>query len=407
MMGGPATYNLSGTGSLSANTETIGASTSGTFNQTGGTNTANTLTIKAQPTGSGTYNLSDGTLNATSIVNYDQFHYSGGVLNESFTGQTFTNNAGATLTLSGAGTRTVNASVTNNAGGTVTVDGSTAGTTAVFNGTFTNSGTLKSDPATLEFSQDLVVNPGGSIQASSGDQYVLHQNFTIDPLNTLAGWTTSQADLTFTGPGSHSLSFGGADLTWKNLTVDNGAALTLDATGKFHAASEIIGNAAAGALTQSRGSNIITGGLTVGSAESALGIYDLRGGHLTAASTVVGDAATGIIDPDTNLLTQAGGSFTQSGGTNTINGTLTLGNQAGSQGAYNLSGTGNLSANAETIGDCRHWDLRPNRRNQYDQHLDHQSPADRQRHLRSFRRDLERDQHCQQRPIPVFRRQPQ
>ena len=151
-------------------------------------------------------------MNATTIVNNDQFNYSGGTLNDHFTSQTFTNNAGATFTLSGAGTRTVNASVTNNAGGTVNVNGSTAGTTAVFNGTFTNYGTLNSDPATLEFLGDLTIGPGGSIHAAPGDQYILHQNFSITASDT-TGWTTSGAGLIFTGSGPHTISDSALGLT--------------------------------------------------------------------------------------------------------------------------------------------------------------------------------------------------
>ena len=283
-------------------------------------------------------------MNAISIVNNDQFQYSGGSLNDSFIGQTFTNNAGATFTLSGAGTRTVNANVTN--AGTVNVTGTTAVFNGTFtNGTFTNSGALNSDSAALEFSNILQVGPTGVIVAVAGDQYILHKDFRIDPSNTLGSWTTRQADLTFTGAGPQALSFGGSDLTWNSLTVDHSAALTLDTSGKFHAGSEIIGNTAIGTLTQSSGSNVITGGLTLGSAVDALGTYDLSGGQLTTGSVVVGDAATGLTDPGTHLLTQAGGTFNQTGGTHTITGALTLSSQGSSTGAYNLSGTGILNVN--------------------------------------------------------------
>ena len=44
------------------------------------------------------------------------------------------------------------------------------------------------------------------------------------------------------------------------------------------------------------------------------------------------------------------GSFTQTGGTNTIGNTVRVGYYSGSDGTYQLSGTGQLSAEWETIG---------------------------------------------------------
>jgi len=225
--GSTGTYNLSGTGILSASDETIGNLGSGTFTQTGGTNTTDTLTIKADSTGSGVYNLDGGILNATTIVNNDQFNYSDGTLNSDFM-----NNVGATFTLSGMGIRTVNGDVTND--GTVKVTGATEGTTAVFAGTFVNNGVLDTDPARLEFFGDFTIGPDGSILASVGDQYVLHQDFLINSLST-AGWTTGGADLIFTGPGTHMFSFGDLDLAWNELSLEGGATLEFNATGIFYA----------------------------------------------------------------------------------------------------------------------------------------------------------------------------
>ena len=226
--GSVGSYDLRGTGALSAWGEQIGGSGAGTFTQTGGTNMALGWLNIAQTAG-GTYNLGGGTLNATTIINNDRFNYSGGTLNGSFTRQTFSNNTGATFTLSGSGTRTVNASVTN--AGTVNV----TGTTAQFAGTFVNNGALNSDPATLEFFGDLTVGSGGSIHASTGDQYLLHQNFLITSSDT-TGWTTSGANLTFTGAGPHSFSLNGLDLSWNGLSLENGATLDFASAGSFHAA---------------------------------------------------------------------------------------------------------------------------------------------------------------------------
>jgi hypothetical protein len=91
-------------------------------------------------------------------------------------------------------------------------------------------------PATLEFLGDFVVGPGGSILASAGDQYVLHQNFLITSSST-AGWTTSGADLIFTGAGTHNLALNGLDLFWNELSLESGAILDFTSAGTFYASS--------------------------------------------------------------------------------------------------------------------------------------------------------------------------
>jgi hypothetical protein len=226
--GSTGRYNLSGTGVLiSDDDEFVGRDGTGIFTQTGGTNTTKDLYIGSQSGGTGTYNLDGGTLTAASIVNNDQFNYSGGSLSGNVT-----NNAGATFALSGAGTRTVNGDVTND--GTVKVAGATDGTTVQFTGTFTNNGTLDSDPARLEFYGDFVVGPDGSIHASAGDQYVFYQDFLINSTST-TGWTTSEADLIFIGDGTHQLSFGDLDLMWNSLLLEEGVLLDFIGTGSFTA----------------------------------------------------------------------------------------------------------------------------------------------------------------------------
>ena len=166
-------------------------------------------------------------MNATSIINNDRLNYSGGVLNGDVS-----NSAGATFGISGTGTRTVNGNVTND--GTVKVAGTADGTTVQFTGTFTNNGILDSDPARLEFYGDFVIGPDGSIHASAGDQYVLYQDFLINSTST-TGWTTSAADLIFSGAGIHEFSFDGLDLTWNELLLEPDVILEFAGTGTFTA----------------------------------------------------------------------------------------------------------------------------------------------------------------------------
>jgi len=75
--GSAGTYNLGGTGSLSIGDEEVGGSGTGTFNQTGGTNAVTgTLYVAANAGSTGAYNLQGGTLTAGAII-----VNSGGTLN--------------------------------------------------------------------------------------------------------------------------------------------------------------------------------------------------------------------------------------------------------------------------------------------------------------------------------------
>jgi hypothetical protein len=61
-LGATGTYNLSGTGSLTADTQYVGFNDRGIFNQSGGSNAAQYVSVGNAAPGWGTYNLSGGTL---------------------------------------------------------------------------------------------------------------------------------------------------------------------------------------------------------------------------------------------------------------------------------------------------------------------------------------------------------
>ncbi len=113
-------YTLSGTGTLTAGTESIGDSTlsagagTGTFTQSGGTHTVNgVLNIGCNTAGSGSYSLSAGNLTAASLVlnSNGSFTQSGGTLSAGGlvleSGGTFTDGGGSetftSLELTGSG----------------------------------------------------------------------------------------------------------------------------------------------------------------------------------------------------------------------------------------------------------------------------------------------------------------
>ena len=101
--------------------------------------------------------------------------------------------------------------------------------------------------------------------------------------------------------------------------------------------AEYVGNSGSGTFLQSGGTNRVNGNLYLGYNSTSNGIYQLSGaGSLTAGSEYVGYSGAGT--------------FTQSAGTNTISGQLYLGYNAAAGGTYQLSGAGGLSTANEYVG---------------------------------------------------------
>jgi hypothetical protein len=192
-------YALSGTGSLTtAGDEYIGFNGTGTFAQSGGTNTLNgssSLFLAAQSGSTGSYTLNSGSLIASNI------HIGGNGLSSGGTG-TFTFNSPATLNVSG--------SIFIYAGGTLAGNGTTSA--SVFNGGTIDPG---SSPSTLAIGA-LTTQAEGKIQidlagTTPGTQYdQLHVTGAL----TLAG--TLQVSLAggFTPAAGNSFDV----LDWGTLT---------------------------------------------------------------------------------------------------------------------------------------------------------------------------------------------
>jgi hypothetical protein len=159
--GSLATYNLSGTGILTAHNEEIFGGLlygNATFNQAGGIHTiTNDLNIGRTNSSNSSYNLSGGALTAENVVNNQTFNYSGGGLSANLT-----NNG--TTTLSGDGIRTINGDVNND--GTF----ATTETTGRFTGTFTNSAIFNSDLSVNHFAH-LVIAGDGTMGGSEEDTW--------------------------------------------------------------------------------------------------------------------------------------------------------------------------------------------------------------------------------------------
>ena len=263
--GSSGTYDLSGTGQLSATAEYIGYSGTGTFTQTGGTNSISTLFL-GNSSGSGTYNLSgSGQLSAnTEYIGY-----------------------------SGTGTRTF-----------TQTDGTNFITENLYLGYYSgSSGTY---------------NLSGSGQLTASTEYIGY---------------SGTGTFTQTG-GTNSIS----TLVLGNISGSSGS-YELSGTGQLSANTEYIGNlgTATKTFTQTGGTNTISSTLYLGYNPGSSGSYELSGtGQLSAGYEYIGRSGTGT--------------FTQTGGTNSISSTLYLGYNSGSSGSYELSSTGQLSAVFEYIG---------------------------------------------------------
>ncbi|HNS55576.1 MAG TPA: PEP-CTERM sorting domain-containing protein [Smithellaceae bacterium] len=221
--GATGVYNLNG-GELRARNEYIGESGVGTFNHQGGNNTVqNNLVIAAASGSTGIYNLSGGVLSAAKITNNGTLAYSGGTLR---IGSELINNA--QLTLSGAGTRTIEGRLSNY--GTVTA----TDTTAEITSTFFNAGMYKSEGSKNYFAS-LIIDSTGYLQAGEDDSFFIGTDFINNSLQSTF-WNTDGALLGFTGSGEHGFYLAGADMgvsmagftnnfAWETLMIEGNLTL--------------------------------------------------------------------------------------------------------------------------------------------------------------------------------------
>jgi hypothetical protein len=332
--------------------ENIGSGGTGTFTQTGGTNTANGLNVgdimwwssssddSDTPTiiqGNGSYTLTDGTLTVASSNGWYGWENIGNGATGTFTQEGGTNNANG-LTVGGvAMLYDENGSfIGSSAGiGTYNLDGGTLTVTASNDwdgwehignggtGTFTQNGGTNTASG---------LNIGGSMWWSS----------SVDG---------SDAPTIIQGNGSYTLNDG-------TLTV---------AGSNGWGGWEHIGSGGTGTFTQNGGVNTADN-LSVGStnmiydengsfigSSAGIGTYNLDGGTLTVASSNDWDGWEHIGNGGTGTLNQTGGTNTTKGlvvgsGYFTSNPDGTSSYVTG-KGTYNLSGTGNLHVTeSEIIG---------------------------------------------------------
>jgi fibronectin-binding autotransporter adhesin len=312
----------------------IGYSGNATFTQSGGTCSitgtdrgTSPLVLGFQPGARGTYLLSGGTLNATSVApNYAEvIGYFG---NGSFVQTGGTNNAQRLLLgsfTSGSSTCTATYSLS---GGTLSVA-----------------------------QQELVAGQGLATFTQTGGTHAVGTDLFI------AYESNATGSYSLTGTGA--LSAGGTEYVGVNGVAtfnQTGGVNTINSTGT---ALELAAN------TGSTGNYLLSGGtLSVANANNGpiaelIGAngnatFTQTGGYHTATSLVVAYGnGTGSFNLSGGQLIVTGnedsgkvgtGSFNQTGGTNTISNTLYVGTDTGGRGSFSLSNTGVLSAKTELIG---------------------------------------------------------
>ncbi len=224
-LGSRGSYELNG-GSLSAGNEVVGAAGNAVFIQNGGTHTVSSeLALGTHVGGSGTYNLNSGTLDA-GIINIDlaTFNLNGGSLsagsinNRYGTFNYLSGNLDGDITndslfnLSGSGTRVVNGSVVNNVPSYPVTDPQfqVTNTTVRFTKTFINNSAYIST-ASKNYFTDLSVGDTGYLTGGMDDSFYISGDFiNYSTQNTV--WNTVDAYLGFTGAGMHYLYLTGDDL---------------------------------------------------------------------------------------------------------------------------------------------------------------------------------------------------
>jgi fibronectin-binding autotransporter adhesin len=386
------TYNLSGTGTLSVTGfETVGVAGTGTFNQTGGTNTLNgtsNLNLGYNSGSSGTYTLGVGGYlsvggnvyvggSSTGAGGKGVLTVSGGDLDFPGNGTlTVYNTAGSALTLSNNGSITagsLNLSgnlnlfnwtsgsldlgsesviVDNSAAANLGDSGSAAGTlTLAASQTLTVSGS-----ETIGYTSTGTITQAG-INAAGTDVYIGYNTGSIGTL-TLSGAATLTVGGnlyvggSLFGPGGKgTLTVGGLS----SVTVSNTGALTVyNTTGSSLTLSG--GTISTGSLNLS--GNLALFNWTSGTLDltnpNFNAIFDTAANGGNLASSLALSASKSLMVAGSEIIGNSGTvSATQSGGSNTLNGSdsiLYIGYNSGSSGSYSLSGSGVLSIIGSSIG---------------------------------------------------------
>jgi hypothetical protein len=382
------TYLLTGSGQLSALSESVSSSASNSlFQQSGGLNAIGNLLVDF----GGSYVLSGGSLAISgNFTNRGTLDAGGG------TGSLIATNAIVDLsqgTIQNTGSMSVgidaNSLLLLPAGFNLATGFGTLNLLGIAH----VGGSALVVPAGMGFSGQVAINDPvncqGTILAASGGSINLTNGLSLsgsgvvnlgsgtlsvnDPNSGVTSGSLSAAVLSIgaSGAGVFSQSGGTSTLT-TSLFLNNGT-YNLSGNATLSAPITYIGNGGMAHFNQSSGTHTLsvldvgyagTGSYTItGGLLSANGIYV---GRFSSASGTLSQSGTAAVTASSNVTLQGGtysltdagllstnsltiaGNFFQSGGVDTVGGSLSLG--YGGSGTYSLSGSGRLSATSETMG---------------------------------------------------------
>ncbi|MGO9113050.1 MAG: beta strand repeat-containing protein, partial [Thermoguttaceae bacterium] len=365
-VGSSGTYSLGGNSQLLVPSEYVGYSGTGTFAQSGGTHSiANSLYLGYNAGSGGTYNLSgSGQLSAAS--EYVGCDPGAAALFQ----QTSGSNATSFISIGSGGRYLLSGGTLNITGsGGISNQGAIDFTNSEATLTIGSSCIVDLSQATLTNVTAMTVNMGANslliVPAGFNPSAGFAQYSSLGLTHTLGTTLTVPAGQGFGGLGSITdpVNCQGTIMAASGSTINLSGGLMLSGTGvvdlgngnlttndllsdisggSLYVANHYVGNGGTGTFTQTGGNNNVGyygyGSLYLGNSGGDSGTYNLSGsGQLSAYGEYVGNSGTGI--------------FTQSGGKNGVSyGNLCLGYNAGGSGTYNLSGSGLLSANTEYVG---------------------------------------------------------
>ncbi len=364
---------------IQATTESIGYYGTGTFNQTGGMNYAGSLYLGGGPdwagtgspgTGSGTYNLSGGTL---VVYNNASVGYNGSA---AFYQTGGTAAIGGNLYLGGGPDPTGYDNPGGGSGIYVLSNGTLAvgtssynpyGTGSIYvgyngNGIFSQTGgTLTTNNLFVGGSDDGISGTGtydlqgGTVVASpniygaGGNTYVGYNGTFGSALNQSGGTLTTSTLYVGGGMAPYQNGFGSGSGTY-NLS---GGTLIVTPDSRGNGGSTYVGYAYGSGTFNQSGGAFTTGSLYVGYAWQGQGTYNLRDGTLNVSgSTYVGDNySTGTFNQGAPVSDGAGGWIATPGGSHTTTNLYIGGSPDGTPGtgAYTIV-NGTLNVNPDSSG---------------------------------------------------------
>jgi hypothetical protein len=231
--GSSATYNLGGSGSLSALVESIGASTTGFFNQTGGTHQTSFLTVGEASGVNGTYNLSNGSLSADHDVTVGKsgsgtFTQTGGSSSHTIGGNLIladNTNSRGTYNLEGGTLSAANELIGFSGTGIFTQSGGINKVENLVISAGIASGTYNLAGGTLEAAK-LQVNRYGSFNVTGGTQTVTGDVTAVGAIHTTNADVTWKGTVTLTDGGEYHSD--PSTQTFDNLIVESEGCIMAD-----------------------------------------------------------------------------------------------------------------------------------------------------------------------------------